>query len=924
MKKAIIILLSLFLVFQSFALIIASSPASAEATPLSDEKPKTVKVVYYRFDQNYEGWNLWVWPKAGDGKAYSFTSDTPLQAAPGKIAKVAEIDVSAFETKEAGIIVRKGEWEAKDIETDRFFPLTKADQEGVLTLYLVQNVEKIAFSENDAPLSPKIEKAEFRDSSNIQVDLQAASPSLGGLEGFTVKESGRDIKLEKVTRGPDGMKYIIKLSKEANPAMNYTVSKEGFGEAFVSSSKLFDAPYFTEQFTYTGDDLGVVYTTNSSTFRLWAPTAEKVVLKLYSKGQGGSPDQTLEMLKDQKGTWLIKVDGDLKGTYYTYEVKVGGQAHETVDPYAVAAGVNGDRAMVIDLTKTNPEGWDKLGYKNLESPTDAVIYEMHIRDTSIDPSSGVQNAGKYLSFTEKDTKTKAGSSTGLAHVKELGITHVHLLPAFDFNSIDESKLDQPQFNWGYDPKNYNVPDGSYSTDPFDGAVRVKEFKQMVKAFKEEGIGVIMDVVYNHTALSADSDFNRIVPDYYYRLTPNGKFSNGSACGNEIASERAMVRKYIVDSVVYWAKEYKIDGFRFDLMGLIDIQTMNEVRQALNQIDTSIIVYGEGWRGGSSTLIDAQSALKENISKIEGVAVFNDNTRDGIKGHVFESESPGFVGGKFDLAESIKFGIVGGISHPGVQYNEVNYDKSAWASSPAQCVNYIAAHDNLSLYDKFFVSTPGLRDADYKAMTRLSGAMFLTSQGIPFMLSGTDFMRSKEGNENSYNAPDSVNSIKWDLKDTNRDVFDYYKGLIALRKAHPAFRMATAEEVVDNLTFIEASKESIIAYTLNNNARNDLWKTIVVAFNAGSEEETLTVPVNTTWNVVVNGEKAGTETLTVVEGDIIKLAPMSALVAYDARTAKSASIEAKHGLNLPLLIGAGAALLVATGFVTYALIKRRKK
>ncbi len=923
MKKALSILLSLFLVFQSFALIIASPHASAESTPLSDGKPKTVKVVYYRFDQNYEGWNLWVWPKAGDGKAYSFTSDASLQAAPGKIAKVAEIDVSAFNTKEVGIIVRKGEWEAKDIEADRFFPLAQSDQDGVLTLYLVQNVEKIAFSENDAPLAPKIEKAEFRDLTNIQVDLQAAAPFLGGLEGFTVKESGRDIKLEKVTRGPDGMKYIIKLSKEANPAMNYTVSKEGFGEAFVSSSKLFDTPYFSEQFTYTGNDLGVVYTKGSSTFRLWAPTAEEVSLKLYSQGDGGSPDKTLAMVKDQKGTWLLKADGDLEGIYYTYEVTVGGQVHETVDPYAVAAGVNGDRAMVIDLTKTNPEGWDKLGYKKLESPTDAVIYEMHIRDTSIDPSSGVQSAGKYLSFTEKDTKTKSGSSTGLAHVKELGITHVHLLPAFDFNSIDESKLDQPQFNWGYDPKNYNVPDGSYSTNPFDGAVRIKEFKQMVKAFKEAGIGVIMDVVYNHTALSADSDFSKIVPGYYYRLTPNGKFSNGSGCGNEIASERAMVRKLIVDSVVYWAKEYKIDGFRFDLMGLMDIQTMNEVRQALNQIDPSIIVYGEGWRGGSSTLIDAQSALKENISKIEGVAVFNDNTRDGIKGHVFESESPGFVGGKFDLAESIKYGIVGGISHPGVRYNEVNYDKSAWASSPAQCVNYISAHDNLSLYDKFAVSSPALSEADYKAMTQLSGAMFLTSQGTPFMLSGTDFMRSKEGNENSYNAPDSVNSIKWDLKDTNRDVFDYYKGLIALRKAHPAFRMATAKEVVDNLTFIEALKVSIIAYTLNNNARNDLWKTIVVAFNAGSEEETLTVPANTTWNVVVNGEKAGTETLTVVEGDTLKLAPMSALVAYDAKTAKAIP-EAKRGLILPLLIGAGAALLVATGFVTYALIKRRKK
>ena len=418
---------------------------------------------------------------------------------------------------------------------------------------------------------------------------------------------------------------------------------------------------------------------------------------------------------------------------------------------------------------------------------------------------------------------------------------------------------------------------------------------MVKSIKDEGIGVVIDVVYNHTALSSDSNFNKIVPGYYYRLTSNGKFSNGSGCGNELASEREMVRKYIVDSVVYWAKEYKIDGFRFDLMGLIDIETMNAVRNALNEIDPSIIVYGEGWRGGSSTLIDANSSIKANISKIQGVAVFNDSTRDGIKGHVFERESPGFVGGMFDLNQSVKFGIVGCISHPDIDYSKVNYDKSAWASSPTQTINYIAAHDNLSLYDKFLASSPGLEEAYYKSMTRLSGAMFITSQGTPFMLSGTDFMRSKAGNDNSYNAPDSINSIKWNLKDTNRDVFDYYKGLIELRKAHPAFRMTTAKDVTKNLRFIDTQKQSIIAYTLENNARNDLWKTIVVAFNVSKQEEIITVPINTSWNVVVNSEKSGTGTLKVIAGNTLKLPAMSTLIVYDAKTAKAPTTNNKYSI-----------------------------
>ncbi|MCX7773064.1 MAG: alpha-amylase family glycosyl hydrolase, partial [Clostridia bacterium] len=544
MKKALSILLALFLVIQSFAFVSDTNIATAETNALTDGTPKTVRIVYYRFDQNYEGWNLWVWPRDGEGAVYNFTKDVTLQSN-GKTAKVAEIDVSKFGTQEAGVIVRLNDWEAKDVDSDRFFPLNKTDKDGVLTLYLVQGIEQISYSEAEAPLSPKIDRAEFRDLSNIQIDLQASAPSVGGLEGIKVIENGADMPVDKVTRSTDGVTYIIKLSKDASPVNTYKVMKEGYGEASVSSAKLYDAAFFKQQFDYTGTDLGATYTKDATSFRLWAPTAEKVTLNLYAKGDGGTAEKTIDMAKDQKGTWLTKVDGDLNGKYYTYSVTVSGKTQEAYDPYAKAAGVNGDRSMVIDLSKTNPDGWDKVGYKQLESPADAVIYEMHIRDTTIDPSSGVKNTGKYIGFAEKDTKTKDGILTGINHAKELGITHIHLLPVYDFSSVDESKLDQPQFNWGYDPKNYNVPDGSYSTDPYNGEVRVKEFKQMVKAIKDEGMGVIMDVVYNHTAQSYDSNFNKVVPNYFYRILPNGKYANGSGCQNDIASERDMVRKYIV-------------------------------------------------------------------------------------------------------------------------------------------------------------------------------------------------------------------------------------------------------------------------------------------------------------------------------------------------------------------------------------------
>ncbi len=848
----------------------------------------TVRVVYYRFDQDYDKWNLWIWPKDGNGASYQFTEETELSFAPGKKVMVSEVDVSGFGTSEAGIIVRKGEWEQKDIEKDRFFSLLNADNDGVTTLYIIQGVEAITVTEEDAKpyFSPKIESAEFMDLNTVRVYLQAPAAALGDNEGFKLMEGNTEVKLSKVIRGEDGLGYVIKTESEINMAKGYILAKEGFGQEYITMDRLFNLDSFNEKFFYDGNDLGNTYSKAETVFKLWAPTAESVTLKLYDKGQGGTELQSLPMNKVEKGIWTSTVKGDMKGTYYIYEVTVNGTTNTAVDPYAKAVGVNGDRAMVVDLSETDPTDWDKVDYVNLENPSDAVIYEMHVRDTSIDDSSGVQNKGKYIGMAEVGSKSPtSGVLTGLSHVKELGASHVHLIPVFDFNSVDETKLDTPQFNWGYDPKNYNAPEGSYSTDPYNGAQRILEFKEMVKSFKEQGIGVIMDVVYNHTALSADSDFSKIVPGYYYRMTSGNKFSNGSGCGNETASERIMVRKFIVDSVCYWAKEYKVDGFRFDLMGLHDVETMNEVAAALKAINPSVLIYGEGWTASATTLPENQQAIKANISNVPDFAVFNDSTRDAIKGHVFDSEKPGFVSGDYSLKESIKFGIVGAINHSGVNYAQVNYDKAPYAASPTQCINYISAHDNLTLYDKFIVSAPGRTEEDYKNMTKLGGAMVLTSQGIPFMLSGTDFMRSKDGDSNSYKSSDSINGIDWDLKNKNIDIFKYYQGLISLRKAHPAFRMPDAAQVNENLKFVEETSENLIAYTIDNHANGDAWKTIFVAFNAGDKDETVSLPINTDWNIVVNGAKAGVETISTVSSDKIIIPAMSSIVAYDAKNVK---------------------------------------
>ena len=536
-----------------------------------------------------------------------------------------------------------------------------------------------------------------------------------------------------------GSTIVVLLKEDINLENSYTISKEGFKDAVeVSYTGLFDSEEFHDAFYYDGDDLGFTYSKDNTSFRVWAPTASKVILNLYEAGSGDNLIEKIDMTRDVKGTWVAEVSGDLNLTYYTYEVTVGNQTNEAVDPYARAVGVNGNRAMVVDLDLTDPENWaEDVAPEFSGNPTDAIIYELHMRDWSTHESSGLENVGKFLQFTEEG---------GTDHLTDLGITHLHLLPAFDHRSIDETNLDEAQFNWGYDPQNYNVPEGSYSTDPENGEVRINEFKQMVQSLHQNGVRVVMDVVYNHTGATADSDFNKIVPGYYYRQTTDGGFSNGSGCGNETASDRSMMRKFMIDSVTYWATEYNIDGFRFDLMALHDIDTINEIRNALTEIDPTIITYGEGWDAGGSALKPTEAALKIYASQMPGVAMFSDDIRDGIKGSVFNAEEPGFVNGQFTFDERVKFGIVGATEHSQIDYNRVALAGGAsgpWATEAAQSINYVSAHDNNTLYDKLIATLPDADEETIKLMQKQANAIILTAQGVPFLHAGVEMMRTKD-------------------------------------------------------------------------------------------------------------------------------------------------------------------------------------
>lgn len=607
---------------------------------------------------------------------------------------------------------------------------------------------------------------------------------------------------------------------------------------------------------------------------------KQVEIHIYEDGQGGKAIKTIKMKASGENRWEATVKGDLKGKFYTFDIGKG----ETPGVFAKAVGVNGMRGAIVDMAETNPQGWENDQRPVIQSPADLVIYEMHWRDFSIDVSSGLKNKGKFLALTEPKA---------MEHLKNLGVNAVHILPSFDYASVDETKLDTPQYNWGYDPKNYNVPEGSYSTDPYNPVTRIKEFKQMVQALHKAGIRVILDVVYNHTFNIDHSNFQLTYPDMYYRKTADGKYSDGSGCGNETASEKPLMREFMLESVKYWIDEYHIDGFRFDLMGVHDIETMQQIRAEVNKIDPSIYIYGEGWSAGSCAYPVDKLAMKANAQQLNGIGAFSDDMRDALRGPFSDDHKGALLAGIPGEEESLKFGIVGGIAHPQVDMTKVNYDKKPWTNNPTEQISYVSCHDDMCLVDRLKASIPSLTDknipekertAELIRIDQLAQTAVFTSQGVPFILSGEEMLRDKKGIHNSYNSPDSINHLDWNNLQRYPQLFTYYKNLIQLRKNHPAFRLATGDKVRQHLEFLPAvnskdvKQDCLVGFLLKDLQEIDAWKTIVVIYNFNKEAKEMAIPEGNYTIACCNGaiDEAG---LGEVSGKEVLVDGQSALILF---------------------------------------------
>lgn len=640
----------------------------------------------------------------------------------------------------------------------------------------------------------------------------------------------------------------------------------------------------------------MIYSKVKTLFKLNAPTTanldgmtgattqidkkKQVEIHIYEDGQGGKAIKTIKMKASGENRWEATVKGDLKGKFYTFDIGKG----ETPGVFAKAVGVNGMRGAIVDMAETNPQGWENDQRPVIQSPADLVIYEMHWRDFSIDVSSSLKNKGKFLALTEPKA---------IEHLKNLGVNAVHILPSFDYASVDETKLDTPQYNWGYDPKNYNVPEGSYSTDPYNPVTRIKEFKQMVQALHKAGIRVILDVVYNHTFNIDHSNFQLTYPDMYYRKTADGKYSDGSGCGNETASEKPLMREFMLESVKYWIDEYHIDGFRFDLMGVHDIETMQQIRAEVNKIDPSIYIYGEGWSAGSCAYPVDKLAMKANAQQLNGIAAFSDDMRDALRGPFSDDHKGALLAGIPGEEESLKFGIVGGIAHPQVDMTKVNYDKKPWTNNPTEQISYVSCHDDMCLVDRLKASIPSLTDKNIQEKERtaeliridqLAQTAVFTSQGVPFILSGEEMLRDKKGVHNSYNSPDSINHLDWNNLQRYPQLFTYYKNLIQLRKNHPAFRLATGDKVRQHLEFLPAvnskdvKQDCLVGFLLKDLQGIDAWKTIVVIYNFNKEAKEMAIPEGNYTIACCNGaiDEAG---LGEVSGKEVLVDGQSALILF---------------------------------------------
>ncbi len=867
MKKINTLIVSLMFVVASCGGTASSSVSSPTSTSseitipgpldLPPASEPTIIFHYNRPDTVYDNWNMWIWALGYEGAGYQFSGDTTY----GKYLR-APLSTWAG-SSEIGFIVRRSlpneDWNAKDVGADRFVNLAEweANENGDYNIFLRSGNPSV-FIDTAGSVYNGVRSAMFANNTTILISTTAAAHQIDIYQGDELKKTinaltinnAVDVYINIATEIPSidfTKQYTAKVSFVANDPRPRTVP--------ILTNRLFSLPSFGEQFNYTGE-LGPIYSQASTTFKVWAPTSSDMKLRLYDNGTpvsisaqlGNDQFTAINMTRLSKGVWETTVSGDLHGKYYTYVVTNSSGVHEVVDPYAKGAGVNGRRGMIVDFSRTNPSGWAGVNDTNTyDSNTDAILYELHVRDLSMDASwnGTTANRGKYAAMHETGT-TFTGSGrtvkTGFDHIKELGVNAVHILPMYDHHNNELAD----EFNWGYNPLNYNVPEGQYSSNPHDGLVRIREVKDMVKAYDNEGIKIVLDVVYNHLGDANGSNFQRLVPGYFFRYNLDGSLSNGSGVGNDTASERFMFSKFIVDSTAFWAEEYKLGGFRFDLMGLHDTATMKKVKDAVTAIDPDTLIYGEAWNmSGTVTYATVPMANQSNLasSNMSGIGAFSDLMRDAVRGGVFDGASKGWVQNaspNSSIISSLKRSFKGQLN--------TNTD-------PNRIVSYISAHDNLGLYDKLLTS--GVSEANAPKVNTQSSSMMIFSQGIPFFHAGDELMRQKinaDGtfNHNSYNAPDSVNSIKWANKAVHFDYFTKYQEMISLRKATESMRLGSASEVVNQysdltefggLTFTN----STIAYRLNADANStDAYDEYVVIHNGNNAGVTL----NTTGYTVV--------------------------------------------------------------------------
>ena len=903
-SRRLVSLLSIVALALTFAVTSAGTKAFAAL-----KGTVSLTIHYQRPGNDYEGYNAYLWRDDNGGKdkevsptGFSFAGDT------GGTYENGTDDFGAYVTvlvdgmdgyKDMGFIIRsKPDWSGtKDVSADRFISF---DDSNNAEIWTVQGDPTVYTSSPD--IAPQISSATIDDFRLITVSLNASIDLVGTEnEGFSIDGGESIVGIRPLNgsaadgTGTQTSKLELTLGSDIGFGTTYHVSLAAhgthpdFGTATATIGALMNSDGFNAAFTYTGDDLGNTWSADSTKFRVWAPTAEGVqVLVLDNLNQDYDSGHLYDMTKSDNGTWLANVSGDLNGKAYMYKVHVNGMYNLAVDPYARAVTVNGDRGVVENMAATDPTGFSTESKPAFSGKaTDASIYELHVRDLSMDANSGIPAAhkGKFLALTDlgtsttfkvttKKTKTKKATTTtyktltGLSAIKDLGVTHVQLQPIFDFASGGVETA--PTFNWGYDPLNYNAPEGQYSTDPTNPVSRITELKQAVQAMHANGLRVDMDVVYNHVSNADSFSENQIVPGYFFRTDATGAYTNASGCGNDVASERPMVRKFIVDSVKYWASQYHLDGFRFDLMGLMDITTINAIRSALNQIDPTILVIGEGWNMG--TLPEDQRATQANIQQMPGVGAFNDEFRDGVKGSVFDDKSMGYVNGNPMAWPDLRASITGQTqsADPLGTYK--------WTTLNAgQSVNYVEAHDNLTLWDKLVVSAGGSHQA-LAQMDQQAAALVFLSEGLPFMQAGQEFLRSKDGDANSYQSSDAVNAIRWKERALQAQTLNFYKGVIAIRKAHPAFRMDDAATIGANMKIL-STRQSVVAWKLTAGSTGDKWKTTIVAFNPKPAAYKLSVPKGN-WQLVVSGTTAGLKTLKTFKGATsVSIPGMSAIVIH---------------------------------------------